>query len=367
MNERGYFIFFSNLNGIGPKTFLNLFSHFKSAENIYNASEDKLISAGLKGKNLEAFTKAKKEFDIFAYLEKLKKAKVEYIPYGDKFYPESLKKIDSAPIGLYVKGNKKLLLEKNNIAIVGARRITSYGRDVTKQITKELVQNNLVITSGMALGVDGVAHTAVLEEKGFTIAVLGCGVDCPYPRENEKLYENILDNNGLIISEYPLGMSASPGTFPARNRIIAAISLAVLVTEAAEDSGSLITAEYALKFEKKLFAVPGPINSSMSRGALKLLKEGATLVSSGEDIIKELNIKPKTKNSKHKINSWKLNKEEKLVYKTLENEALQIDQIVRITKIPAGKLMVILTDLELRNIVVNANGRFVINSNFTLV
>lgn len=357
MNEKEYFIFFSNLNGIGPKTFLYLLTYFKSAENIYNASEKELVKTGLIGKKLETFLKAKKEFDIPTYLEKIKKAKVEYIPYGDKFYPESLKKTDSAPIGLFIKGNKKLLLEKNNIAIVGARKITSYGRDVTKLITQQLVQNNLVITSGLALGVDGVAHGAVLEEKGFTIAVLGCGVDCPYPRENEKLYENILDNKGLIISEYPLGMSASPGTFPARNRIIAALSLAVLVTEAAEDSGSLITADYALKYKRKLFAVPGPINSSMSRGALKLLKEGATLVSSGEDIINELNIKLKTKNLKNKMKNLKLNKDEKAVCDALENEELRIDQICRITKLSINKLLSVTSELEIRGIIKNDGGK----------
>lgn len=353
-----YYIFFSCSLGFGPKTFLRLLEKFETAENIYKAPKEKLISAGFKGKSLEKFLESKAEFDFKKYLEKMRMAKVEFIPYGDKYYPSGLKKIDSPPIGLFIKGNRKLLLSKNNICVVGARRITSYGRQVTETLVADLVRNNIVITSGMAMGVDGVAHETAIKNKGLTIAVLGCGVDCPYPKENEKLYEKILDSNGLIVSEYPLGMRANVGTFPARNRIIAALSDGVLITEAAEGSGSLITAEWGLKLNKKVFAVPGPITSKMSKGTLKLLRQGATLVQGWEDIIKELNIKPKTKNLKHKINSLKLNKEEKLVYKTLENEPLEIDKIVRIAKIPAGKLMVILTDLELRGIVKNSEGKF---------
>lgn len=357
MNEKDYYIFFSYSLGIGPKTFLKLLEKFGTAGNIYNASERELISSGFKGKSLEKFLASKDEFDFKKYLEKMRMGKVEFIPYGDKYYPSGLRKIDSPPIGLFIKGNRNLLLSKNNISVVGARKITSYGRQVTETLVANLIRNNIVITSGMAMGVDSVAHETAIKNKGLTIAVLGCGVDCPYPKENEKLYEEILDKNGLIVSEYPLGMSANVGTFPARNRIIAALSLAVLVTEAAEDSGSLITADYAVRFGKKVFAVPGSISSKMSKGALKLLKEGAVLVSSGEDILKELSIK-KYELRKTKKTDLKLSKEEGKVYKILGQEPISIDNLCKEMKMPAWKLMTILSNLELIGIISNIDGKW---------
>lgn len=363
MKEHDYFLFFSCTSGIGPKTFLKLLNHFKTAENIYNATGLDLENSGLVGRSLQIFLDSKKNFDINNYLEKMKKAKVEYIPSFSNFYPKGLKNIDSLPIGLFIKGNKNLLQAEQNISIVGARKITTYGRDVTEQIASSLAQSNIVITSGMALGVDRVAHESVLRNKGETVAVLGCGVDCAYPRENQKLYEQILDNNGLVISEYPMGMSANMGTFPARNRLIAGISQAVVVTEAAEDSGSLITTEYAFKYEKKVFAVPGSINSPMSRGALKLLRKGAVMAVSGKDILRELEIRNYGQRAnKNNLDELKLSKEEILVCNTIINEGLVIDHISRNTKIPVFKLMAILSDLELQGIVKKQDNMWVLSS-----
>ena len=358
MNERDYYVFFSYSVGIGPKTFLKLLRYFKTAEKIYNASEKELISVGFKGKSLEKFLESKAEFDFEKYFEKMRKAKVEFIPYGDKHYPFGLKNIDSPPIGLFIKGNKNLLLSKNNISVVGARKITSYGRQVTEALVADLVRNYIVITSGMAMGVDSVSHETAIENKGLTIAVLGCGVDCPYPRENEKLYEKILDANGLIISEYPIGMSANPGTFPARNRIIAGISQAVLVTEASEDSGSLISADYAKKFGKKIFAVPGPINSQMAQGSLKLLKQGAKLVSHVDDVLEELSIKNKVSSKTKNYRFRGLNLEEKKIVKLLENEEMTVDELSKRVNYSVPVIMQILGVMEIKGIIGNINGRY---------
>src|SRR3990167_8803755 len=166
----------------------------------------------------------------------------------------------------------------------------------------------------------------------------GFGVDCTYPRENQNLYEEILDSGGLIISEYPLGMLANKGTFPARNRIIAGISLAVLVTEAGKDSGSLITASNAASQGRTVFAVPGPITSRMSDGTSKLLKEGAVLVSSAEDILETLNIKKQIANSKNTYQILNMSKLEQKIFEVLENEEATIDEISKLIKIPVGKL-----------------------------
>jgi len=362
MEEKDYVLGFSTAPGAGPKSFQKLLKKFGEAKKAWSASLSDFESLGIGNANFLKFNNFRKEFDFEKYLQKLKRAKVEFIPFGDKFYPPRLSQIDSPPIGLFTKGNKNLLLEQNNIGVVGARKITSYGREVTEKIVSELARNYIVITSGMAMGVDSRAHKTCLANNGKTIAVLGCGVDCPYPRENEKLYENILDSGGLVISEYPLGMNANAGTFPARNRIIAALSLAVLITEAAEDSGSLITADYSLKFGKRVFAVPGPINSRMSMGTLKLLKEGAVLVSSGEDIISELNIKNKKLNIKNTYKKLNLKKDEKRVYEILEHEAASIDNIYKKTKMSMWKLMTVLSNMELMGIISNKDGKWKTNS-----
>lgn len=358
--SENFILAFSLSPGIGPKGFQKLLKLFGSAESAWKGSAEQFKTAGVGKVNFTKFGEFREEFDLKEYLEKLRKAKVEFIPFGDKYYSERLKKIDSPPIGLFTKGDQKLLIGPQIIAVVGARKITSYGRQVTENLVAELCRAGLVISSGMALGVDGVAHKAAIDNHGLTIAVLGCGVDCPYPRENEKLYEEILDSNGLIISEYPLGMPASPGTFPSRNRIIAGISSSVLITEAAEDSGSLITAKEAINQDKTVFAVPGPITSQMSKGALKLLKNGAKLVQSGRDILEELKIK--NTHSENSISKNKkfdnVTKEESKILKELENENLTIDEISRAAKIPIAKLSMILSEMEIKGLIRNSGGKF---------
>ncbi|HVZ67001.1 MAG TPA: DNA-processing protein DprA [Patescibacteria group bacterium] len=358
--EENYILGFSNAIGVGPKGFQNLLKVYGSAELAWKEPlEEKYKSAGIGKINYSKFVEFQKTFNISEYLEKLKKTKVEFIPYSAKFYPKKLADIDSPPIGLYIKGNKNLLIESNLLGIVGARKTTTYGIEATISLTNEL-SDSFVIVSGLALGIDATAHKTTLENHGRTIAVLGCGVDCPYPRENENLYEEILDYGGLIISEYPLGMKASAGTFPARNRVIAGISEAVLVTEAAVDSGSLITADYAIKQGKTVFAVPGPINSKMSDGTAKLLKNGAVLVTSAQDIFDNLNLKNQAPNSKQRLNpklqNLKLSKEENKIVEVL-NEEKSIDQIVRETKIPMHKLSIILSEMELKGIIKNSGGK----------
>lgn len=212
--------------------------------------------------------------------------KVKIIKIADKIYPESLKNIPDPPKVLYCLGNLEVL--RKNIAVVGTRQITKYGQFVTAKLVKELVENNITIVSGMALGVDGVAHRTALENGGKTVAVLGAGVDVIYPREHKDLYNSILESGNLLISEVPPGTLVERKLFPARNRIISGLSEAVLITEAAIDSGSLITARMALEQGKEVLAVPGPITSKYSEGTNYLLKQGAKLVTSVEDILETL-------------------------------------------------------------------------------
>lgn len=358
MDEKSASLAFSLFEGIGPKTFIRLIKKFETAENAWkNLNSDNFKDAGVSENLFKKYDSFRSEFKLNEYLEKLNRARVKVIGYTEKEYPDSLKKLDAPPIVLYCKGNIKLLDSKSNVGVVGARKITSYGKEVTEKIVSELVSSGITIVSGLALGVDAQSHKVALENNGSTIAVLGCGVDCCNPSENQDLYEKILDGKGLVISEYPLGMPPSKGSFPARNRIIAGLSLGVLITEAAEDSGSLITAEEAKKLGRPVFAVPGSINSQMSKGAIKLLKQGGKLVTTASDILEHLQIK--SQNAKLKISSQKLkelNREERKIIKILENEPLPLDLISKKTKIPIHKLLGIVSTLEMRGILSSSSG-----------
>jgi DNA processing protein len=287
----------------------------------------------------------------------------------DEEYPQLLKEIKNPPFVLYGRGSLEILtgfarqpgvlsgLLCSTIAVVGTRKTTEYGREVTKLLTTELVLNGFTIVSGLALGVDAISHVTALENNGKTIAVLGCGVDCCSPGENQSIYNSILESENCIISEFPLGMKPAKWTFPARNRIIAGLSQAVLVTEGAEDSGSLITANFALKFNRKVFAVPGPITSSMSKGPYKLIQKGATLVTSGEDILEELKVQ--SVKLKVAVQSLKFNnatEEELKILKLLENENLHFDEILRKTKFTSSKLGVILSLMEIKGMIKSLDG-----------
>lgn len=361
MDERDYYLAFSLANNIGPIRLRKLVNYIGSAKSAWLSTKIQLEKAGLGPKTLAELIKFREEFVLSDYLNKLKNAKCDFIAFCDKDYPQGLNQLSNPPIVLFIKGDKSCLKSDKTIGVVGARKMTSYGTSVTESLIADLTAFGFTIVSGMALGVDARAHESCLNSGGKTIAVLGNGVDLPFPRENENLYYKIIDSGGLIVSEYPLGMSPSIGSFPARNRIIAALSLGILITEAAEDSGSLITASNAASLGKKIFAVPGPITSRMSDGSLKLLKEGAVVVSGAQDILKQLQINNEqlTKGEK-KINLEKLNlsKDEKAIFKLLENEGMTSDEIAKKLKVPIWKISVVLSGLEMKNVIKNSEGKF---------
>lgn len=359
--ERNFYLAFSNASGIGPIKFNKLIKAFGSAKLAWNASRSDLVTI-LNPALTEKFEVFRKEFDIEEYLGKLKKQKISFVCLIDKEYPPLLKQIPNPPIVLYVKGNTKLFHPEKleylrMISIVGTRHVTSYGRQITEMFAQKLSQAGFIIVSGMAYGVDGIAHKATIDAGGGTIAVLGNGVDLPYPRENEKLYEEILDRGGLVLSEYPPGEPPSVGSFPARNRIVAGLSLGVLVTEGASDSGSLITANYGLSFGRKVFAIPGPITSQLSAAPLRLIERGARLVVSPEDVIKELGIKNYELRKDEKTFSG-LSKEERKIIELIQNEPLHFDEIVRRLKLSPSKTGTILSMMEIKGIVKNSGGSY---------
>ncbi|MEK7450932.1 MAG: DNA-processing protein DprA [Patescibacteria group bacterium] len=360
MSEKLYWLPFSVFPGIGPAKFKKLLEEFKTAKNAWNASSlARPRLAKLLGEKLtEKFEDFRNKFSIAEYSKKLKNKNVWFLILTDKDYPQDLLKINNPPFVLYGRGSPSSLRSSGpSVAVVGARRTTQYGREVTKLLTTDLVLNGFTIVSGLALGVDAISHMTALENGGKTIAVLGCGVDCCTPFENRKLYDRILQGQGAIISELPLGEPPSRGSFPARNRIIAGLSLGVLVTEGAEDSGSLITAEFARKFNRKIFAVPGPITSSMSKGPYGLIRKGAKLVTTAQDVINELGTPNGSgiKNQELRIKKGDT-EEENVILKLLENEAVHFDEIVKRSKFSSSKLGSLLSMMEIKGLIKSLDG-----------
>jgi len=267
------------------------------------------------------------------------------IKIEEKEYPAELKKIKDAPKILYYRGVLPRPDEKC-VAIVGTRRYSPYGQQVSLKISGELADAGLTVVSGLAPGIDTFSHRAVVEKRKRTIAVLGTGLDekSIYPQINLGLAKNIIENGGCLISELPDGTSGSKFSFPRRNRIISGLSLAVLVIEAKEKSGSLITANFALKQNKKLFAVPGQIYSKNSEGPHKLIKEGAKMITSARDILDELGVKIK---QIPENNTEPEDNEERAIINALRDEPLNIDKIIEKTKLSA---QVVATSLALMEI-----------------
>lgn len=356
MDDKKYWLGFSGFPGIGPARFRKLLEKFGTAKTAWEAPKSSL--GKLIGEDTaEKFEKFRKEFSIENYLKQLKEKDVWFVTLKDEEYPELLAQIKNPPYVLYGKGDPSTLFVRSgpSVAVVGARKTTQYGREVTKLLTTELVLNGFTIVSGLALGVDAISHMTALENNGKTIAVLGCGVDCCNPAENQSIYNSILQSGNCIISEFPLGMKPAKWTFPARNRIIAGLSMGVLVTEGTEDSGSLITAQFALKFGRKVFAVPGPITSTMSKGPYKLIAKGAKLVTTAEDILKDLRLKINDLGIK-KIKRQGDTKEEEIILKLLENEALHFDEIVRRAKFNPSKLGSLLSLMEIKGMIKSLDG-----------
>ena len=359
-DERIYWLSFSAFPGVGPSKFNLLFKHFGSAKSAWSSSNrdfKKLLGESLALK----FGKFRNEFNPLEYTRKLKEKNVWFLTLNDREYPQLLKKIINPPPVLYGKGSKNAFADRS-IGVVGTRRTTQYGREVTRLLTSELVGAGFIIVSGLAIGIDAVSHKTAIENGGKTIAVLGCGVDCCNPSTNKSLYDSIIQSGGSIVSEVPLGNAPSKGLFPARNRIIAGLSLGVLVTEGAEDSGSLITADHAFKNHRKVFAVPGPITSNLSKGPYKLINKGAKLVTSASDIINDLGFKNYELRTKTKTKIAGLTKGEQKILKALKSEELHFDQIVKLTKINPSLLGSILSVMELKGIIKSLG-----NSSYTTI
>ena len=359
MDKKSYWLGFSQFSGVGPGRFSKLLSSFGTAENAWNATEKELLAV-LKSSLTAQFLHFRKTFSVEAYKKEMSKAKVSYLILTEPAYPQLLKKIKNPPFVLFYKGNKEILNSSNDttsIGIVGTRKVTDYGRQVTEMITQELVTAGCVIVSGLAMGVDAVAHKATIDQGGKTNAVLGCGVDCCYPRENQTVYESILASGGSIVSEYGIGQQPTIGSFPSRNRIIAGLSQGIVVTEGAADSGALITAKDAIDNGRKVFAVPGPVTSSLSQGPYQLIKQGAIVVSSGKEILTELGITTQIKKNNKKVIKGDSPEEQKII-DLLAEQDLHFDELVKKTKIAASSLGTLLSLMEMKGIIETRSSGF---------
>ena len=286
---------------------------------------------------------------------------MQKITINDKNYPELLKKIPNPPEQLYFKGTLQFKKSKNYcLAVVGTRKMSDYGRQITEYFVKTLAQAGVIIVSGLALGVDGLAHKIALQSKGRTIAVLGSGLNNIYPTIHKKLAQEIIESGGAIISEYPPETLAYKSNFPARNRIVSGLSLGVLVIEAPKKSGALITAKFALKQKRKVFVIPARIYDKNSAGSNNLLKNNGQAVTKPEDILKALKIKSLFIKKK-KISNLSSPYHNQLL-KFLNKNPISIDELVKKSNLPTSKIVAALTEMEIKGIVKSFGaGKYVVN------
>lgn len=273
--------------GLGPTKARKVVEHFGTPENVFSAALTALEETGMQAASAQSIATGKSMELAREEVARASAAGVTLIPVDDLAYPSRLKEIYDPPLILYVRGESEVL-RKPGIAVVGTRHPTPYGSGMAERLACDLAAQGLVIISGMARGVDTASHRGAISAKGKTVAVFGTGVDVIYPKENSRLSEQILALGGALISEFPLGTFAAPQNFPIRNRIISGMSLGVLVVEAAEYSGTRITARMALEQNREVFAVPGNVINKNSWGPNTLIKQGATLVATWEDVWEEL-------------------------------------------------------------------------------
>ncbi len=323
-----------------------------SSEAIWHTSVPELIKSGLDEKTALELSTWRSQNSPEKIIDNLSQSKINTTTLDDKNYPELLRQIPDAPLVLFFRGSLSAL-QNPSLALVGTREPTSYGKQITESLTTELVPH-LTIVSGLALGVDSLAHQTTLNAKGKTIAVLGSGIDDAhiYPSSHLRLAQDIIAAGGAILSEYPPGFKSTAYSFPERNRIIAGLTLGTLVIEAPEKSGSLITARAALDYNREVLAVPHPITTENGRGNNQLLKQGAHLITCAQDVFDIFNI--------HQLQAAQKNKEllptntlEEIILQHLSSEPRHIDMLLKLTHLEMGQLMGTLTLMEMKGLVKN--------------
>lgn len=344
---------------LGSKRISDIASTFKDMQSFMKAGRDEILQiSGISDKLCEHILKYRDKINPSEEIIKAKKIGARIITIADKDYPELLGQIYDPPPVLYVLGDASTL-KYNAIAIVGTRKASSYGRNVAEYFGRELAFREINVVSGMARGIDSHAHKGALDAGGPTTAVLGCGIDIIYPPENINLMKKII-HCGCIITSFSMGMKPLPNNFPARNRIISGLSIGTLVVEAAEKSGSLITADFALEQGREVFAVPGSIMSPYSRGTHKLIKQGAKLVEKIDDILSELRLESAFSGDiKESGTTADLSGEERAIFELIDFQPVHIEQLLTESKKTSREINSIITRLELKGLIVTLPGGYV--------
>lgn len=349
MNKKEYWYWLLNIKNIGLKKTKAIIDYYGCPKEAFTCKESELKQMKILNRNDIVNIISSKNINLIKKdYNNLCKKNIAFITMDDEEYPNKLKNIYDPPFGIYVKG-KLPADDKLNIAIIGARSCSTYGKEVAKNISKDLARRGVQIISGLAHGIDGFAHSGALEVNGYTCAVLGCGIDICYPRENFNIYMDILGEGG-IISEYGSGKPPLAHQFPMRNRIISALSDGILVVEAKEKSGSLITVDSALEQGKNVYAIPGNIYSKLSEGCNNLIKIGAKIVSNYQDILEDYDYNYINSKDNMVVKDKLLDKKENIVYACLSYLPKHINEIVAETKLSVDELSEILLRLELKNL-----------------
>ncbi len=352
--------------GVGPRKATQLLERFGSAENVFHATRSELESLRLKPETVESILKREFHEKAIEELENVRKIGGDVLILDDGSYPFLLREIADPPITLYVKGDWSACFDAPCVAVIGSRKCSTYGENASEMLARDLAENGICIVSGLARGIDTAAHRGAIKGKGRTIGVIGTGIDEIYPKENARLVDEILANGGAIVSQFPLGTPPLKENFPYRNRIISGLSYGVLLTEATERSGSLITARLAMEQNREVLAVPGNITSRNSIGTNYLIKSGAKLVQQWQDVVTELPdeiknaILPPKLDEKEKAQMPKqaelapasLNENERKIWEILSpDEAIQIDDLLEESSLSFGDLSKVLFDLEMRELI----------------
>ncbi len=367
-SEIRYWIALSTVEGIGPKRFIHLINHLGSPKEILSTSAKRLSEIPDIGKETAKNIKDKVKWKVveeqLTLLEKNSRAskeKIKFITYKDPDYPENLKTIYDPPPFLFIKGELKKE-DKKALAIVGTRRASPYGKGVAEKLTSELVQRGVTIVSGLARGIDSIGHLSALKQKGRTMAVFGSGLDVIYPGEHTQMAQRIVEN-GATISEFLLGTKPLAENFPKRNRLISGLSLGVIIIEAPKRSGALLTAECALEQGREVFAVPGNIGSKRSEGTNALIKKGAALVTSVDDVLDELKgvltLPSEQEQARLKVD---LSAEEKKIFNLLSLEPNHIDKIAIKSNVKIPQVLSVLLSLELKGLVKQLSGKMFVRT-----
>lgn len=353
MDERLFWVGLNLVKGVGPVRFRSLLEHFGDVQSAWEATPAALKAAGMSDKIVKNLLKVRASVDLKAIWERLTTEDITLLTWLDEAYPRRLKDIDQPPPVLYQRG-AITPADDWAVAIVGTRRITSYGRQVAEELGAYLAGQGVTVVSGLARGVDSVAHQAALKAGGRSIAVLGCGVDLIYPPENRKLAGEMMEK-GAIVSDYPLGTPPEGSNFPPRNRIIAGLSLAVVIVEAGRKSGALITAKFAADQGREVFAVPNQIYAPNSLGANALIQQGAHPLLRMEDLIETLDLvmMPHHRDARQVLPA---DATEAALFSVLGQQPLHIDEIGRQSKLPIEQVSATLALMELKGLVRQVGG-----------